>query len=142
MIIRVATEADLPALTKLEALCNPSPWSYKQLADALTLSAPISIIEKQHTVIAMLVWQALIDQAEIHLLNTHPLHRRQGYAKKLLNHLYLSAQQQNMQRILLEVRAGNDIAQQLYLQNGFTNCGKRKNYYSNGEDAVLMEKTC
>ena len=47
-----------------------------------------------------------------------------------------------IQRILLEVRAGNAAAQALYRRNGFIECGRRKGYYGGVEDAVLMEKTC
>lgn len=143
MIIRVATLADIPALVKLEKLCNPSPWSETQLSGAIKTPSPSWIIEdEQHHVLAMLVWQLIVDQAEIHLLNTHPQHRRLGYAQYLLKHLFQYSQQQSLTRILLEVRAGNVAARQLYLSEGFTDCGQRKNYYTNGEHAILMEKIC
>ena len=78
MIIRVATLADIPELVKLEKLCNPSSWSETQLSGAIKTPSPSWIIEDaQHHVLAMLVWQLIVDQAEIHLLNTHPQHRRQ-----------------------------------------------------------------
>lgn len=143
MIIRVATLADIPMLVELEKLCNPSSWSETQLSGAIKSSSPSWIIEnEQHYVLAMLVWQLIVDQAEIHLLNTHPQHRRQGYAQYLLRHLFQYAQHQGLTRILLEVRAGNNAARQLYLSEGFTDCGQRKNYYTNGEHAILMEKIC
>lgn len=143
MVIRTASRSDLPALVNLEKLCNPVPWSTQQLEATLNLPEPIWVMENaQHSIVAMLVWQTLVDEAEIHLLNTHPHYRRRGYASKLLNHLGIIAQQQNMQRLLLEVRAGNTNAQQLYRQHGFTECAIRKHYYSDGEDAVLMEKIC
>ena len=41
----------------------------------------------------------------------------------------------------LEVRAGNDAAKALYRKFGFTEDGVRPNYYSNGEDAILMSCT-
>lgn len=143
MIIRVATLADIPMLVELEKLCNPSPWSETQLSGAIKSSSPSWIIEnEQHYVLAMLVWQLIVDQAEIHLLNTHPQHRRQRYAQYLLKHLFQYSQQKSLTRILLEVRAGNVAARQLYLSEGFTDCGQRKNYYTNGEHAILMEKIC
>lgn len=39
---------------------------------------------------------------------------------------------------MLEVRASNHGAQQLYEQLGFARVGLRRRYYSNGEDAILM----
>lgn len=40
--------------------------------------------------------------------------------------------------VLLEVRASNQPAQQLYASLGFECVGLRKKYYGDGEDAVLM----
>ena len=39
---------------------------------------------------------------------------------------------------MLEVRASNFGAQQLYEQLGFKKVGLRRRYYANGEDAILM----
>ncbi|PIT18366.1 ribosomal protein S18-alanine N-acetyltransferase [Snodgrassella alvi] len=143
MNIRAATLADIPALHAMEQQCNPSPWSAAQLTSSINAPQPVWIIDlPEHGVVAMLVWQKLPDEAEIHLLNTHPAHRRQGYAQQLLVHLFQWAQQQHISRILLEVRANNCGALQLYEHNGFKRCGLRRNYYQNGDDAVLMEKLC
>ena len=38
----------------------------------------------------------------------------------------------------LEVRIDNDVAQHVYRNLGFQNGGKRKNYYGEGEDALVM----
>lgn len=41
----------------------------------------------------------------------------------------------------LEVRASNEIAQNLYRKYGFKAYGRRKGYYQdNGEDAIIMWK--
>ncbi|NUE65860.1 ribosomal protein S18-alanine N-acetyltransferase [Snodgrassella sp. ESL0253] len=143
MNIRAATLADIPALQAMEQQCNPSPWSAAQLTGSINAPQPVWVIDlPEHGVVAMLVWQKLPDEAEIHLLNTHPAHRRQGYAQQLLEHLFQWAQLQHISRILLEVRASNCGALQLYEHNGFKRCGLRRNYYQNGDDAVLMEKLC
>jgi [ribosomal protein S18]-alanine N-acetyltransferase len=143
MNIRNAILTDIPALQELEQQCNPSPWSAAQLSSSINTLQPVWVIDQpEHGIIAMLVWQKLPDEAEIHLLNTHPAHRRQGYAQQLLEHLFQWAQQHHINRILLEVRASNYGALQIYKHNGFQRCGLRKNYYHNGEDAVLMEKPC
>ena len=38
----------------------------------------------------------------------------------------------------LEVRIDNDVAQHVYRNLGFQNGGKEKNYYGEGEDALVM----
>ena len=41
---------------------------------------------------------------------------------------------------MLEVRVGNDGAQELYRNNGFNVVQRIVNYYNNGEDCFLMMK--
>ncbi|RQW76978.1 MAG: ribosomal-protein-alanine N-acetyltransferase, partial [Geobacter sp.] len=41
--------------------------------------------------------------------------------------------------VSLEVRFSNITAISLYRSLGFTETGRRKSYYENGEDALLME---
>ena len=42
--------------------------------------------------------------------------------------------------VFFEVKAGNVPANKLYASNGFINTGRRKAYYKNGEDCLLMKK--
>lgn len=42
--------------------------------------------------------------------------------------------------VFLEVRAGNVYANKLYASNGFINTGRRKAYYKDGEDCLLLKK--
>ena len=141
--MRNATLADIDALAALELRCNPSPWHANQLQHALMPPNQIWICTTDNARIsAMLVWQQIVDEAEIHLMDTHPDNRRQGLASQLLQALYHHAQAHGLSRILLEVRAGNDAALALYQHQGFVECGRRRGYYTNGEDAILMEKTC
>ena len=44
--------------------------------------------------------------------------------------------------VLLEVRADNEHAQELYRRRGFTEIGRRRGYYQpSGADAVVMRRT-
>lgn len=143
MTIRTAHLTDIPVLEKLEQLCNPAPWSTAQLTTSISAPQPVWVVDlPEHGIVAMLVWQKIPNEAEIHLLDTHPAHRRQGYAQQLLNHLFHSVQTETISRILLEVRTNNIGAIELYKRNGFESCGLRKGYYQNGEDAIIMEKRC
>jgi ribosomal-protein-alanine N-acetyltransferase len=46
---------------------------------------------------------------------------------------------QGAEFVSLEVRTSNSTAISLYRQLGFVVTGRRKGYYENGEDALLME---
>ncbi len=143
MLIRAATVADLPALQALEAVCNLAPWSASQLQAALCAPNHICVLcQDDAHIAAMLVWQQVVDEAEIHLLDTAPAARRQGCATLLLRHLQQYAAARHWSRILLEVRAGNQAALALYRRCGFVECGHRRGYYGGREDAVLMEYRC
>ncbi|MCP2040868.1 ribosomal-protein-alanine N-acetyltransferase [Neisseria sp. HSC-16F19] len=142
--LRYATAEDLPALAALEIACNPHPWSQNQLQAALNAGNALWLLpHAQYGVAAMLVWQEMVDEAEILLLDTHPDCRRRGHARQLLAALQQHARAAAWTRLLLEVRAGNEAALALYRQCGFKECGRRRAYYAdNGEDAVLMECLC
>lgn len=142
--IRPATLADCAPLAQIDAHDNPSAWSVAQFQAACqSLHDKVCVCENgQGEIVGFAVWQGILDEMELHLIATAPQHRRQGVATALLAHLFQAACNRAAQRILLEVRAGNVGAQALYRQHGFHEIGRRKRYYQNQEDAVLMEKSC
>lgn len=147
MIVRLATPGDCAALAALDAVCNPSPWSSRQFAASLSHdNETVLLAEHGRTLAGLMVWQTVLDEAELHLLATAPQLRRQGVATLLLEQLFARAAQQKLARIVLEVRQGNQAARALYQGCGFRECGRRAGYYplpgGRREDAVLMEKPC
>lgn len=76
---------------------------------------------------------------ELHILNiaVKPEKRREGIAQKLFD-FAMAFYLKELDLVFLEVRAGNVPAISFYLKQGFKQVGLRKNYYPDGEDAVLM----
>ncbi len=60
--------------------------------------------------------------------------RNKKIGEQLIN-FYLNNWEQNL---FLEVRESNKIARYFYEKIGFVSVGQRKNYYPNGETAILM----
>lgn len=60
--------------------------------------------------------------------------RNRKIGRELID-FYLNSYSENL---FLEVRESNKIAIYFYEKIGFINVGKRKNYYLNGETAILM----
>lgn len=90
-------------------------------------------------VVGVIVVWLIVDEAHIATLAVHPELRRQGIARKLLCVALREAADEGMFSALLEVRAGNIAAQDLYLKFGFDVVGRRTRYYQdNFEDALLM----
>jgi ribosomal-protein-alanine N-acetyltransferase len=90
-------------------------------------------------VVGVIVVWLIVDEAHIATLAVHPELRRQGIAQKLLCVALKDAAEDGMLSALLEVRAGNKAAQDLYGKFGFEGVGRRPRYYQdNFEDALLM----
>ncbi len=83
----------------------------------------------------------ILDEADIMNIVTKKDKRNQGFAKFLLNELITIAEEQNCKTITLEVDENNLPAIKLYKDFEFKDVGKRKNYYKNGNTAILMTYT-
>ena len=84
------------------------------------------------------VWQRVLDEASLLAIAVADAVRRQGVARQLL-----ASGEKALAGIsvcFLEVRSGNSAAQALYRHAGFVASGRRRGYYSDGEDALLMRK--
>ncbi len=81
---------------------------------------------------------AILDEGHITLLAIAPPYQRQGMGQWLLLKLLQAARQRGLARATLEVRASNEIALNLYEKLGFKQVGRRKGYYPDGEDALIL----
>ena len=68
-----------------------------------------------------------------------PEMRRRGIARELLARVAGDARNLGASTSSLEVRASNEGAQALYARLGYESLGRRPRYYSDGEDAVIMQ---
>ena len=98
------------------------------------------LFEEAGQVCAYACETVLFEDAEILNVAVAPSFRRRGLGKALLLALEEYAKKQGAERLLLEVREGNVSARGLYDSFGFSAFGVRKNYYEDGENAVVMQK--
>ena len=79
-------------------------------------------------------------EAEVLTLAVTPASRRQGIARSLL----AAAVARVAGPVFLEVAADNVAALGLYQDGGFVPCGRRRDYYGPGRDAVVLRRdaTC
>jgi ribosomal-protein-alanine N-acetyltransferase len=87
------------------------------------------------------VVQSVLD--EVHLLNicVEPGFQGKGFGRQILSHVIDLALEQSASIVVLEVRASNFRAQQLYLSTGFNEMSVRRGYYpaeQGREDGILM----
>lgn len=137
--IAPARPQDLDALAALEAAATPHPYTRAQLAEELTLpQSHLDTLWVGNALAAHLCTWWVTDEWHVLTLATDPAHRRKGHARALMHHAAAQARAGGLTTALLEVRVGNAGAQALYALLGFQRVGLRRNYYSDGEDAVLM----
>ncbi len=78
-------------------------------------------------------------QVQILKVGVDPSQRRRGIARELLARVAADARDLGAATCSLEVRAGNAGAQAFYEALGFHALGTRPRYYSDGEDALILE---
>lgn len=81
-----------------------------------------------------------IDEAHIMNIAIKKQFRRKHYGYELLKFLIDFAKEEKKSCITLEVREDNEPAINLYRKLNFEEVGRRKKYYDNSYDAVIMTK--
>ncbi|MHA2101564.1 MAG: ribosomal protein S18-alanine N-acetyltransferase [Candidatus Kariarchaeaceae archaeon] len=79
-------------------------------------------------------------QAHIISVAVSPDHRRQGIGRKMMKYIIDQVVElSNIEKITLEVRESNHAAVEMYKQLDFYTAKVLTRYYSDGENALLME---
>lgn len=143
-IIRKIEDRELERIAELEQLIFSDPWSEKSL-DATKHSGHgniiVSIDEKTTEIQAYLIYYCMGNEIEVARIATSREHRGQGLAWQLMDYLREQAEDDQRERLLLEVRISNTSAISLYEKCGFQSIGIRKNYYTDPvEHGNIMEK--
>ncbi|MCX6565146.1 MAG: ribosomal protein S18-alanine N-acetyltransferase [Candidatus Aminicenantes bacterium] len=137
---------DLPEVLKIERLSFSNPWlssTFEGEIQNIGLSNPIvATDETTDRILGYLIYWIIRDEVQINNIAVHPDYRRRRIAEDMLRGMLDILEEQGIQFISLEVRAGNIAARTLYDKLGFKPIGLRKEYYSNpAEDAVVMGLT-
>lgn len=81
------------------------------------------------------------DEAELLTIGVLPEARRQGIAIRLLTELTAAVVARGGVRLFLEVSIANTPALALYRTGDFVDVGRRRRYYPDGSDALIMART-
>jgi ribosomal-protein-alanine N-acetyltransferase len=139
LLIRPVLRGDLDAVNGLEKLCFKDPYPpyfIDRLAEANPETFLVAITDDA------LVGYAVVDRwsGHDHLISiaVHPNNRRGGFARRLLAALEERLEKGRLVR--LEARKSNLPTIEFYRRQGFQETGVIEAYYSDGEDAVVMER--
>jgi len=133
--------SEMDEICQLEMENNPYPWGVRQIRESLERDITFVAL-RNSKIMGFVIFYDSFDSLELLLVVTSKLIRRQGVAKELIKlGLSYARSQPLIEKCMLEVRASNTAAIELYKALGFMECGLRKNYYNNGksrEDALLF----
>ena len=135
------TEADLDEVLRIEESSFSSPWSRRHFLDELTspLSFPMVARMADGSVSGYICMMMVLDEGSVLNVAAHPQLRRKGIGKRMIQAALAEFRSRGASFVALEVRPTNKAAMTMYEGLGFVVTGRRKAYYENGEDAVLME---
>ncbi|UXR87857.1 ribosomal protein S18-alanine N-acetyltransferase [Staphylococcus felis] len=131
---------DVPAVTDIERVSfMGSSWTIDAFYHEILENnfAHYFIMEYENKVIGYCGIWIVVDQAQITTIAIEPNYRGLGLGQLMLKYVmnFASAVATLMS---LEVRVENRTAQYVYEKLGFEYGGRRKNYYGDGEDALVM----
>jgi ribosomal-protein-alanine N-acetyltransferase len=143
MNIRRMTPADVMTVVAIDTAAGILlPWSPNAYARELLKQTTFCwVAEVDGRLAGSLTLWDVVGEGEIANVAVHPDFWRQGIGRALVQTALDKAAELGFARVMLEVRASNEAAQTLYRSFGFEEDGRRRAYYANGEDAILMSKS-
>ncbi len=145
--MREARVADAAGIAALARRCLAEAWSEASFEAALAAPGTAGwVIEAEGAPGGRALQGYLLGALagagfEIQSFGVATAVRRRGHARRLLQRALVHARGRGLAAVELEVRAGNRAAQALYAREGFAVVGRRRGYYADGEDAVLLRRS-
>jgi ribosomal-protein-alanine N-acetyltransferase len=142
MIIEKMNSSHVSQIAQLEKICFSDPWSENSIASELGNKLAFWLVATEGEKVAGYIGsQTVMDETDMMNVAVHPDFRRQGIAEALVNGLVEHLKVMGSHCLTLEVRASNAPAIALYEKLGFSEIGRRRNYYRNPrEDALILRK--
>ena len=142
MMIVKMNESHVRQIAELEKLCFSDPWSENSVASELDNPLSLWLVAlDEDAVVGYIGSQTCCDESDMMNIAVHPNHRRKGIAEALVMALVEELKAAGSRCLTLEVRASNEPAKALYEKLGFSQVGRRPNYYRTPrEDALILRK--
>ncbi|MFN0024957.1 MAG: GNAT family N-acetyltransferase [Parvularculaceae bacterium] len=142
--IRAARRADLDRIDAIEARSFAAD-RFSRAAIARLLASPAAAVLVANTDRGLAGYAAVLFRrgagvARLYSIAVDPDARGLGAAQALVAAAEGAARRRGADRLRLEVRASNTPARSLYDRAGFTFLEQRPGYYTDGEDAIRLEK--
>ena len=162
--VRRMREEDIPQVVEIEKIAFSRPWTksifkavlllpyaayYVAVEDGETgADAVNTVLTGQESaefvpgkIVGVCGVKKIFEEGDISNVAVHPDYRGRGISRNMLEVLMREACEDGVQAFTLEVRAGNEIAVNLYESLGFCTEGIRPRFYEDPvEDGLIMWK--
>lgn len=142
---RIMTLHDLEAVHQLEQELFPADaWPIDMFLAEIQHETRRYIVAQAHENMKPLIVgyagvMSIAETADVQTIAVRPSYEGRGIGRIMLNYLHAEAASRGAETILLEVRADNPRAQNLYTRNGYLHIHTRARYYNDGVDALIMQ---
>lgn len=142
-VVREGRPSDAHAIQRI---LSEAGLSLLPTSDSNRPSTPQNVSNQTHVcevggeVVGVLQWRQVSQEVEIFDVAVDSANRRQGIASLLLQRVLALGKERGATEFFLEVRESNAAATALYRKFGFTDAGRRPNYYRDSNEAALLLK--
>ena len=129
-------------IAEIEKECFSNSYGYSVLQSTINAPTFLGFAEVDgDSVKGYLLATVVLDEANIDRIAVKKDYRNQKIATRLINEFEKVLYAKKVNNVFLEVRRSNQVAINLYKSQGYKNLSERKNYYENGEDALIFKKS-
>jgi ribosomal-protein-alanine N-acetyltransferase len=139
------TWGDLPEVLAIEKSVFPTPWPKSVFLHEMRYNRCATMVVAHLAdrwiypgVVGYAGFWSVAGEMHITTMAVDPHFQRRGISRQLIDHCFEMAHSLGCTEATLEVRASNVAAQRLYASYGFVLAGRRRRYYADGEDALIM----
>ena len=141
-MIREMVRPDAAAIENvLAASSGASQWSAGEILLLAKGGTRIWVAEEAGELVGVSAARTVADEVEILTLGVAPSWRRRGVGRSLMVAALSEAGLAGARQVFLEVRESNLGARAFYAALGFSESGRRRNYYRDpAEDALVLSR--
>ena len=141
-LLRSAVQADLNQVVQIERASFADPWteeSFRRLLGGHPAIFQVIGYPPDAGIAGYVIAFSVGEDAELLNVAVEPNFRGRGLAGQMLDAVLIELGGRGVRTAFLEVRESNSAARGLYGSRGFTEIGRRRNYYRRPvEDALVM----
>ena len=139
-MIELASVKYLEKILEIERKVFRQPWSRDQLKTDILSKDNVEnwIYIDNGNVVGYILGRVILNEFHLNNIAVHADFQSRHIGHDMVKHVIDRLKNNNINNIYLEVSIKNNFAQKLYKSFGFNKYGFRKDYYANGDHALLF----